>query len=242
MRGIEVVPFIGARVELVHFANLPGQAFAIALQQVLCLQGLVVSGLRRTPALPQSAQGIGGNARVVVQQGAHRVGPGEALPGVLAMDIEHLFAYMAQLLRGSGQAVDPSPAFAGAVQTAAQQQAVRTLKTGFGQPGQQRCWGIKLGADVGARGAFADQSHIGAGAGGQLQGINQDGLARAGLAGEHGKTGLQFQVQRGNDDKVAQRNTFEAHRLTPPLVPVQLVAQRVKVRPALGMQKAHAVL
>ena len=110
------------------------------------------------------------------------------------MDIEHLFAHMAQLLRGGGQAIDPSTAFAGAVHTAAQQQAVRALKTSFGQPGQQGRRRIKLGADIGARSAFADQTHIGARAGCQLQGVNQDRLTRAGLASEHGKAGLQLQV------------------------------------------------
>ena len=103
------------------------------------------------------------------------------------MDVEQVFADVAQLLCGGRAAVDPGAAFAAHVHTAAQQQAVAGVKTGLGQISDQALGAVKFGADFGARCAFADQAHVGARAGDQLQGVNQDRFARASLAREHGK-------------------------------------------------------
>ncbi len=48
----------------------------------------------------------------------------------------------------------------------------------------------------------------------QPDGIEQDGLARAGFAGEHGKARVQVDLQRGDDDEVAQRQALE-HQFAP---------------------------
>ena len=103
------------------------------------------------------------------------------------MDVEQVFADVAQLLCGGRAAVDPGAAFAAQVHAAAQQQAVAGVKTGLGQISGQAFGAVKFGADFGARCAFADQAYVGARASYKLQGVNQNGFARARLAGEHGK-------------------------------------------------------
>ena len=194
MAGIQAVPLVGAGLELVDFANLPRQTFAFALQSVLCRKRRSQRALGLAPALPQCAQSGVGHAAIAVEQTADRVAAREALPGVLAVDVEQMFPNVAQLLRGGRAAVDPGAAFAAQVHTAAQQQAVAGVKTGLGQVVGEALGALKFGADFGARRAFADQAHVGARASDQLQGVNQDRFARACLAGEHGKAVGQFQV------------------------------------------------
>ena len=185
--GVEPVPLVGAGFELVHFADLPGQALAVALQCVLRLRGRRQCSLCLPPFVPKTAQRARGYAAIAVEQAAHRVPSGQALPGVLAVDVEQLLAQVAQLLRGGWVAVDPGAAFASQVHAAAQKQGVIAFKTGLGQIGRQALRAIKLGAHLGARRAFADQAHFGARAGHQLQRVNQDGFTGTGLAGKHGK-------------------------------------------------------
>ena len=129
--GVELGPLVGAGVELVHLADLPGQALALALQAVLGGLGLGKSLLGLAPGGPQAGQGAGVYLGIRIQQAAHGLGPGQALPGVLAVNVQQLLADGAQLLRGGGAAVHPGAAFALRVHGAAQQQGVATLKSGF---------------------------------------------------------------------------------------------------------------
>jgi hypothetical protein len=57
--GVQLVPFIGAGRELVEFADLPGQAFAFALQVSWAARARRQGLLGLAPALPQLAERVG---------------------------------------------------------------------------------------------------------------------------------------------------------------------------------------
>src|SRR5207245_533037 len=62
-----------------------------------------------------------------------------------------------------------------------------------------------FGADLRARGTFAQEAGIAAAAERELQRIDEDRLARAGLAGEHGEAPIEIDLELGHDHDVAQR-------------------------------------
>ena len=64
--------------------------------------------------------------------------------------------------------------------------------------------------------ALAHQPGVGPRAQGQLQGIDQDGLASAGFARQGRETAAKLQLQRLHDDKVAQHHALERHGQEPP--------------------------
>jgi hypothetical protein len=150
-------------------------------------------------------------AGIAIEQVAHGRGPGQALPGVLAVDVDQLLAQLAQLRGGGGAAVDPGAALALAVDAAAKQQAVAGVEAGFLQPRHQRRRQVEFGADLGPGRAFAHHAGVGARAQCQLQRVDQDRLAGAGFAGQHGKAVRQVQLELAHDDEVAQGDAFEAH-------------------------------
>ncbi len=218
--GVQCFPLAGLRRELVHLADLPAQALALALQGVLRLARLLQRVERLAPALPAACERAGVKLGVGIQQVAHRVRARQALPGVLAMDVEHALTQLAQLCRGRRAAIDPGAALALGVHGAPQQQGKgrieAQIETSLFQPGPQRCAFIEFGTDVRAAGAFADQAGVGPRAGDQLEGIDHDGLARAGLAGEHGETLVELQVELADDHEVPQDDALEAHNPATP--------------------------
>ena len=134
MIGIERFPLIGQGVEFFQLRNLPFQAFTLLDQVGLGQFGLLQGQLAGAPFLPQDCQGFGVNATVGVEQAAHRIGSGEALPGMLAMDVDQAIADFAQLGGGGGAAIDPGPAFALRVNGSFEQQAVTGIEARFTQP------------------------------------------------------------------------------------------------------------
>ena len=215
--GIKLVPLVGLRGQLVEFGDLPLQPFAFALQAVLgglrMLQGLSCLA----PAAPAGLDLAAVYACIGVQQRACCVGSREALPGMLAVDVDQLLAQGAQL-RGRGRrAVDPGAAAALGVHRAPQQQAVVLAGQACRlQPGAQPRAAVELHADIGLGAAFAHHVGVGAGAQGQLQCIDQDGFAGAGLAGQHGEARMPVQIQGLHDHEVAQHDALERHGQAPP--------------------------
>ncbi len=61
----------------------------------------------------------------------------------------------------------------------------------------------EFGADLGFLLAFAHQSRFGALAEHDRQRVDEDRFAGAGLAGQHGEAGLEFQVEPVDDDEIA---------------------------------------
>jgi hypothetical protein len=75
------------------------------------------------------------------------------------------------------------------VDGAAQEQAavLAGVEAGLVEPGGEARRRVELGGDLGARGAFAHHAGVAAAAEGELQRVDEDRLAGAGLAGEHGE-------------------------------------------------------
>jgi hypothetical protein len=73
----------------------------------------------------------------------------------------------------------------------------------------------ELGADAGLPGAGAEQQPVGAAAERKAEGIEQDRLAGAGLAGQHGQAGADLQVQAVDEDDVADRQVQQHCRPAP---------------------------
>ncbi len=80
------------------------------------------------------------------------------------------------------------------------------------QPRVDRRVGREGGRQVGAGPALAHDARIAALAEQQRQRVDQDRLAGAGLAGEDGEAGLEFEVERVDDDEVADRERLQ-HRV-----------------------------
>ena len=72
------------------------------------------------------------------------------------------------------------------------------------QPGACRLGQVELGADLAARLAFAHPQRIAAPAQHQLQRVDQDRLAGARLAGQGREAATQRQIERRDDDEIAQ--------------------------------------
>ena len=132
------------------------------------------------------------------------------------MDVDQPLTQVAQLRGGGGQAVDPGAALAGGVDGASQQQLGLGIEPGFFQPGREGLCTVELGAQVGALCAFAHHCRIGAPTQDELQGLDQNGLARARFAGQRGKALVQIQLQRLDDDEITQNDAFERHAQDPP--------------------------
>ena len=73
----------------------------------------------------------------------------------------------------------------------------------------------ELGADAGLLGAGAEELGIGATPKGEAEGVEQDRLAGAGLAGQHGEAGTDLQVQPVDEDDVADRQVQQHRRWAP---------------------------
>ena len=216
--AVELIPFVSRRGELVDFGDLPLQALALLLALCLALAGGIQLLLAVTPVLPALADGIRGNAAVAVQQGAHAAGLHQALPGVLAMDIDQQGTEGAQLGGGSGNAVDPAAALGLAINRATQQDLIFIrINVIFLKQFQYLRGGVEDGADIGLVAAFAYQAGIGARAHELLQGVDQDRFAGTGFAREYGKAGGQLKVQRFDNDKILQDDASQRHGQLLPL-------------------------
>lgn len=208
---IKFIPLLGARGEFVDLANLPGQPFALALQAVLGGARFLQVFERGAPIAPGRLQGFAVNLGIGIQQAHDSVGTGQALPGMLAMNVEQVVCHFAQLGCGGRAAVDPGAAFALSVHGALEQQAVVVFKATFFQPNLYRGGRFKFNADLGACCAFPNGSGICPCAQGELQGIDQNGFASAGFARQHSEAAGQLQLYFAHDHKVAQADAFEAH-------------------------------
>jgi len=203
---------------LVAIADAPPTVEAALAQARAAQHSLAQERERLLPLLPVGGQWGGVGAGVGVQQGAHGGGPGQALPGMLAVDVDQVVGQLAQLAHGGRRAIDPGAAFAGGVDGAAQQHGVAfAFEAVVLQPGQGGAGGGEFGADLAALLAFAHPDRLAARAQHELQRVDQDGFAGAGFPRQRGEAGGQVQLQRGHDDEVAQAQVAQRHgSQTPP--------------------------
>ena len=123
----------------------------------------------------------------------------------------------AQLRHGGGMAVDQGTRAAVGLDQAAQHHGTRIAgKIALGQPGTKRRGERELGDDVGAGRALTHHAGIAAAAQRELQRVDEDGLAGAGLAGEHGEARPELEFERVDDDEVPQAQGKQHGRTTRP--------------------------
>ncbi|MNT47886.1 hypothetical protein D3C72_1846360 [compost metagenome] len=144
-----------------------------------------------------------------VEQQPLRIGAQQQLVGVLSVDVDQLVPHFAQLCQRGRGAVDKSLAAAAGIDRTPQQHragaivGIVGIELALGQPGVERRVGREGGADAGAGRAFAHDAGVGPLAQHQGQGVDQDRLAGAGLAGEDGEARGEIQVERIDDDEIA---------------------------------------
>ena len=127
----------------------------------------------------------------------------------LAVDVHQAAADLAQLSQGGGLIVDEAAAAAFAVDGAADGKldlvcAEQALFAEFGAQCGQAAQ-IKQGGKLRFRAAVADLAVVGLVAEQQAERIERNGFTGTGFAGEHGKAGLEIQMELLNNHKIAQR-------------------------------------
>ena len=205
--GRQRFPLARCQPQLREFIDLPLQPldpdglFARAMTGRFQCPGRLLPLL---PVLPKLGQlpFLSGHA---VEQLALGARPQQMLRLVLAMNVHQLLAQLAQPRNRARVAVDLCPRTAVLLDDAPQQQGTRiTGQIVFGQPGGQRVVDAELRRDVGPLGPFADQRGIAASAQHQAHRIQQDRLARAGLAGQYGEARPEFDLGRFDDHEIPE--------------------------------------
>ena len=181
-------------IERLQFAPLELQQLALGGHRFGVLLQLGAAAVQGLPCLEQPAHllRLAQQAGVAVQQVALRAGAQQRLVLVLPVDVEQEFARLAHLLHGGAAPVDEAARAPAAVHHAAQQaHALVALQFLLLQPLLQlrRIGDVEFRADLGALATRAHGGRIAALAQCQRQGIDQDGFARTGLAGQRGETG-----------------------------------------------------
>ena len=205
--GLHGVPL--ARLGRQRFELLDDPAHAVlfgerAGRHCLGLFARALFALPVGPRLPEFAA-LACEPAVLVEQRELGGALQQRLVRVLAVHVEQELAEFAQLRQRHRGTVDVRLAAAAGVDGPAHQHArfVRVADVLRPHPLDHRGSGAELGADLRARRAFAHHVGVGALAEREQQGVDEDGLARAGLAGEHGEAGREVEFERLDDDEVA---------------------------------------
>ena len=141
---IQVVPFVSTGRQFAQFVDLPTQPVVFLLQAALSLLRLLPLFVCGGPVGMGLAHRLQRYLPIVIEQCAHGVGAGQALPSVLAMNVDELCAQLLELTQGCSTAVDPCAAAAFGVHGAPQQQHV-VFKALILQPSVQGWRYIKFG-------------------------------------------------------------------------------------------------
>jgi len=192
-----------------QFVDRPGEAFALGFLFAGVGLGILAA---RAGVLPgaECAGGVGGKlagAGIGIEQAALFGTFQQGVVGMLAVDIDQVLARRLELLDGGSAAVDEGARAAAGFDHAAQQQhALLPRQIVLVQQGDQFGQAVEreLGRHFRALRAFAHHAGLGALAQDQGKGIEQDRLAGAGLAGEHGKSGMEVQVEAIDQDEVSE--------------------------------------
>lgn len=128
---------------------------------------------------------------------------------VLAVDVDEHLAEFAQLRERRAGAVDEGTRTAVRVDHAAQHHAVLGVERVFVEPARDAVVRREFGRDVGATAAGAHDARVCAFAEREGEGVDQDRFAGAGFAGKDGKAAVEFEIERGDDDEVADREVAE---------------------------------
>ena len=119
-----------------------------------------------------------------------------------------MLAEVLQLRERGRPAVDPRAALALRVERAPQQQRCRRRRGPARRARPRRrdaSVDVEFGGELGALGAGSQLPQLEAVAEQQAERVEQDRLARAGFAGQHREAGVELEVERFDDDEIADR-------------------------------------
>jgi hypothetical protein len=128
---------------------------------------------------------------------------------VLAVDLDQCLAHLAQQLHADGDVVDEGAGAAVGGLEAAQDQQPVSLQAIVGEEAQHGMIGSQLETrgDLALARAAPHQRSITTAADGKGEGIEQDRFSGAGLAGEHAKSGTEFEIEPVDQNDVADRQS-----------------------------------
>ena len=203
--GGECGQFVGLQAERVEFAHHVTQQ----VEAIVAIARVVFELCERRGAiepLAMQARESGRErfaARIGVEQAPLGCGLEQRLELVLAVDLGEQGADLAQALYGDLLAIEVGARFAFTGDHATHDELVVGLDALLGEPAaHRRVGGAKVeGRDDLCPGSIvADGLGTGSSAHGELQRVDEDGLSGAGLAGEHGQSVVQFDLD-GIDDR-----------------------------------------
>jgi hypothetical protein len=206
----QLLPLAGRQAERLELPHLPFELGALG--RVRQRVGLGIhAGLAPLPPLAEEHCHFPGGlseTAVRVQQLALRRRPRERLVLVLAVYVHQELAELAQLGQRRRPAVDIAPrASAGLDDAAHEAGALVARQVVVRQPAPRRRLPgrIELAPDLGPLGAGPHDDGLGPGAQHHAERVDQDGLAGAGLPGEHREPGSELELQAVDDHEIANR-------------------------------------
>ncbi len=214
--ALELGELAGARVQGLELRRLEAQE--IELADAVAATALEFGEVARQGQAALVVRAVGGGllaeAGVGVEQGELAGGVAEALRLVLGADLDQHLGDGAERGEGDGHVVDPRLAAAGGGQTAAQDVLTVLRGDGAGGLGGGGDSGFDLegGGDLGVLGARTDQLGLGAAAAQQVEGVQEQALARAGLAADHGQALRGREARLGDDDEILDQEFGEHAR------------------------------
>ena len=206
--GLQLVPLLVPKRQRFEFFCLPIELLTLRGER-LCVgfQGRELpANVLPAPVCPRHVTGQLRCAGVTIDEIALRPGAQQGLVGMLAVDVDQIFADLLELLHGGGTAVDVRARAARGFNDSAQQAFAFVAReiVFFEILGKGRnADGREFSADFGFFFSFANQPGLGTLAQHGSQRIDEDRFARTGFAGQHGETRLEFQVEPVDDDKIS---------------------------------------
>jgi hypothetical protein len=209
LHGVEIAPFLFRDGERCELALALGQEIALGRGGRGSAGGGIALVDGRAPGAPR-LRDLARQRREPaerIDQRALRLARGQRLMRVLPMHADETLAQLGELRERGGAAVDPRAAAPVRLEHPAHQQRVVGGEGLLAEPGgdTRRIVDVELGRELGAFGARAQLPQLEAVAQKQAQRVEEDGLARAGFAGEHREAARELEVERLHDDEVANR-------------------------------------
>ena len=199
----ELLQFVGGVAQIIGLARGALHAGAMLLQRAGRGAAGFPQRFQRGDVLLEPGKGI--------EQAAMGGGIDQRALVVLAVDLDQRAADRLQGLHADRLVVDEGAGAAvGELHAAQDHLAVSIVSRPLSArifAGRMALGHVEHGGDLALLGAVAHEAGIAAAAERQRKGIEQDGFARAGFAGQHGKAPGEFDIEPLDQDDVADRQT-----------------------------------
>ena len=199
--GFSVFEFVGGVAQIVRLARGAFHAGAMLVERRVGGAPRLPQRLQRRDLLLQPGKGV--------EQLPVRRGVDQRALVMLAMDLDQRRADRFQGLHADRLVVDEGAGAAVGELHAAENHLAGVVEAVLGQDlcGRMALGDVESGRHLALLRAMADQARIAAAAERQREGIEQDGFARAGLAGQHREATGEFDIEPFDQDDVTDRQT-----------------------------------